>query len=220
MAIFGLCGVKLLFIYNIFATLFYLYHEFVSARKGRFLLIYLSPMIEILFHSGLASILLGADYGFMVYTIALIPVAFYLPYTMPQYSKNIKLPLLSSCLIVIHYIVFSIITFLRPPLFTMPISRFIQIFLFCLNNMIAVALLLGFSILFMIEIDYMQTQLEKENQSLGKIANFDSLTHLLNRHSMNSYMSKVWDKALNGKETFSLIMADLDEFKKRCCGHR
>lgn len=49
---------------------------------------------------------------------------------------------------------------------------------------------------------------------LEKYANYDTLTHLLNRKSMDGYLRAAHQKARNGKNPFCLMMVDIDDFKK------
>ena len=51
-------------------------------------------------------------------------------------------------------------------------------------------------------------------EELEKYANFDTLTHLMNRRSMNNYLQEAYRQANTGKSSFCLIMADIDNFKK------
>ena len=48
---------------------------------------------------------------------------------------------------------------------------------------------------------------------LEKYANYDTLTHLLNRKSMDGYLRDTMRKAQKEKSTFCIIMADIDDFK-------
>ena len=51
-------------------------------------------------------------------------------------------------------------------------------------------------------------------EELEKYVNFDTLTHLLNRRSMDNYLRAAYSKAKTGKSTFCLMMLDIDDFKK------
>ena len=48
---------------------------------------------------------------------------------------------------------------------------------------------------------------------LEKYANYDTLTHLLNRRTMDSLLKKVIKQSQKEKSTFCIIMADIDDFK-------
>ncbi|SDB41395.1 diguanylate cyclase (GGDEF) domain-containing protein [Pseudobutyrivibrio sp. YE44] len=51
-------------------------------------------------------------------------------------------------------------------------------------------------------------------EELEKYAKYDTLTHLLNRKSMDSYLRDACRHADKGRQPFCLIMADIDDFKK------
>ena len=51
-------------------------------------------------------------------------------------------------------------------------------------------------------------------EELEKYANYNTLTHLLTRRSMNNYLQEAYRQANTGKSSFCLLMADIDDFKK------
>lgn len=51
-------------------------------------------------------------------------------------------------------------------------------------------------------------------EELEKYVNYDTLTHLLNRRSMNGYLENAYKKAKMQRIPFSLLLMDIDEFKK------
>ena len=51
-------------------------------------------------------------------------------------------------------------------------------------------------------------------EELEKYVNYDTLTHLLNRRSMDNYLRAAYRQAQTGKATFCLMMMDIDDFKK------
>lgn len=211
---FAICGIMSLCWYNVFITLFYLYHCFVSLKKKQYGFIYISSVVEILFHSCVASILLGWDWGFMFYTIALVPVSFYLSYTMKNRLRNIGMPILTSTIVTVCYMVMLAISRKVPPVLMQCSNGKEASYFYYFNTMVAFVMLFLFSILFSLEIRYMQKQLEQENSELEEIARFDPLTHLLNRRSMHDELHRAMNAADKGQENFCLIMADIDDFKK------
>ena len=51
-------------------------------------------------------------------------------------------------------------------------------------------------------------------EELEKYVNYDTLTHLLNRRSMDNYLQAAKRHAETGKTTFCLMLMDIDDFKK------
>lgn len=211
---FAICGYVPLSIYNLAVTLFYIYHCFVSLKKKRYVFIYVSSVIEILFHSSMVSILLGWDWGFMFYTIALVPVAFYLSYTLISRIRNIAIPAITSIVVAICYLMVMMTCDNMPPIIENAVSQGAERYFYYFNTMIMFAMLFLFSILFALEIRYMQKRMEQENLELEELAMFDPLTHLMNRRSMNNALHQAVSEAAAERKPFCLIMADIDDFKK------
>lgn len=212
---FGKYSVEPLFYYNIGATIFYLYHVVVTISKERYVLFYISSFVEIIFHAAMAVILLGWDWGFMTYTIALIPVAYYLTYTMPQFKDRISIPVISSVSVVVSYVLVRAFCGRVEPFYpTQHLPNNMQISFYYFNTIITFALMVVFCTLFATEIRYMQRQLELENRRLGELANFDPLTHLMNRRSMNVQLQSAHDVALSVGQMFCVMLVDIDDFKK------
>ena len=51
-------------------------------------------------------------------------------------------------------------------------------------------------------------------EELEKYVNYDTLTHLLNRRSMDNYLQNAHKQATTGQSMFCLLMMDIDDFKK------
>lgn len=203
-----------LFIYNVVITVFYCVLSWIIGKKERYASVFISAFIEILLHSVLASLMLGWDWGFMLYTIALIPLAFYLTYTLPYFKKSVSAPITISVIVCMVYVAVIIITNRMEPLYSYSVNLDAVSGFYYYNTMLTFALILACSILFAIEIRYMQHNLEKENQDLEQLANYDPLTHLLNRRSMTTHLRQAMEQATGINEIFCLIMADIDNFKK------
>ena len=51
-------------------------------------------------------------------------------------------------------------------------------------------------------------------EELERFVNYDTLTHLLNRRSMDGYLKAAYKRADAGKSSFCLLIMDIDDFKK------
>ena len=51
-------------------------------------------------------------------------------------------------------------------------------------------------------------------EELERYFNYDTLTHLLNRRSLDSYLEESYNNAKSGKSTFCLLLLDIDNFKR------
>ena len=203
-----------LYLYNMAVTLFYTCLSVFVVNREQYVFMYISAAVEILFHSSMASILLGWDWGFMLYTITLIPVAFYLTYTLPQFKKKVSVPSVVSIIVSVAFVLIRAVCDRIDPMYTGAVPEHAHTSFYLVNSVIALDMQIIFSVLFALEIRYMQYQLEKENRMLGKIANYDPLTHLLNRRSMSEHMKDAYALAETDKQPFCLVLADIDDFKR------
>lgn len=203
-----------LFWYNFAITLFYLYQGIVSIRKEQYIFMYVRTIIEILFYAVWASLLLGWDWGFAMYTMSLIPASFYLTYTLSHFKRHLLIPIGTSMMVAVSFILVRTLCQISEPIYQGYYPEILQVIFYYLNIVIALVMLVVFSSLFALEIDYMQKQLELENHHLEQLANYDPLTRLLNRRSMNKNLQAVQQEALQQGKPFCLLLVDIDNFKK------
>ncbi len=200
--------------YNIVITVFYVAIGVVLTKLEHYTSIFIAALIEILFHSILATVMLGWGWGFMLYTIGLIPMIFYLTYTLAYFKGNIAIPMLTSAVVMVCYYVMRIVMHNIQHTYPTDGIEYMENIFYFFNTTLTFLLLYTCSVLFAIEVRYMRKSLEQENRNLGEIANYDPLTHLLNRRSMNEHMKQAMEDANAGERTFCLIIGDIDNFKK------
>ena len=186
----------------------------LTGNTERYTCVFTSAFVEILLHSVLASILLGWDWGFMIYTVALVPTAFYICFTITFFKRSVIIPAAASMIVSVVYFIVCVIMGSIDPVLAGEYSDKAVHFVYYFNNILTFAFLWTVSVLFSIEIRFMEKSLESENHSLAHLAKYDPLTHLLNRRSVNTFLHKAHDEAVLSKEPFCLIMADIDDFKK------
>lgn len=203
-----------IYYYNIGATVFYLYMAFRLVRQEKYIEIFIGSLIEIVFHSVMVTLLLGWQWGYMNYIIALLPVAFYLSLTLPKLHMHILSPIITGISVCAVFVATRIACLYVTPVYTDIASELFINTVYCLNSATGFGAILFFSILFSIEIRQMQRKLMKENEKLDMIASHDPLTGLLNRRSMLQHLNKVMNTAQSNGSPFSLVMADIDDFKK------
>lgn len=203
-----------IYFYNTLATILYLHMAIVLVPQEKYIQIFICAVTEIIVHSIMFTLLLGWQWGYMNYMIALVPVSFYLSLTLPQMRRHLLSPIVSGAMICICFITTKLICTSITPMYENIASTGFMTAGYCLNSATSFAIILFFSILFSIEIRQMQRDLMHENETLDEIANHDPLTKLLNRRSMEFHLNKVMDVAKKTGAQFSLIMADIDDFKK------
>lgn len=210
--IFFIMNIKTLLYYNVFVTFFYIVIGIIFIKTERYTVLFVAALIEILFHSILATVLLGWSFGFMLYNIALIPVIFYLTYTLSYFKDNVWIPMMISAVVVICYYFMKLIMNVVPHVYNTDDILYMENVCYYYNTALTFIFLYVCSVLFSIEVRYMKRSLEQENYNLGVMANYDPLTHLLNRRSMNVHLKKALENA--EEQEFCLIMADIDNFKQ------
>ena len=203
-----------IYYYNVLAVILYLYMAKVYVPREKYLNIFIITICEVLFHSVFFSILLGWSWGYMTYVIALVPISFYLSLTLPEVRRQILSPFIGGLIIYFFYMATRIICDTHSPIYTNVASDNYITTGFCLNSAAVFCIVIFFSVLFSIEIRQMQHHLLHENETLDKIASHDPLTKLLNRRSMEVHLNHVMEVAKKTGSQFSLIMADIDDFKK------
>lgn len=199
---------------SILSVLFYLYFTFAIVRKNQYFLIYLSAVLEVSLYSAISTILLGQVWGFMFYTVALVPVVFYLAYTLPGLEKYRWLPEISTAGVAVLYIGIDLYSDTHAPIYAENISGKLVRFFHYFDIGIAFLLLLLFSWLFAYEVQRMQNDLQRENRHLEKISRIDPLTLLLNRRGCDMYFKSWMLRAESEGMIFSVVMADVDDFKQ------
>lgn len=200
---------------NVMTTLLYAVGGYILASNEKYRAMFIISFFEIEINSAISSILLGSGYDFMVYTLSLIPGAFYMAHTWPAESKNkygySYIPIVSTLIIGMMYVVVEFLYSVVPPFFVVNTPN-VKSVLHYFNIFIAVLLLLTFSMLFAFEVRYILNLVNDENSRLGEIASKDPLTKALNRRSLTDIINR--EIADNVKSNFGLIILDIDDFKK------
>ncbi len=203
-----------MYYFNSFSTVLYLYMAFILVRKELYSRVYLISLSEVLVQSIFATFIVGWNWGYMGFVIALIPITFYISLSLPALHKHPFAPLAICSLICILYIITKVISSQYPPLYQDIAPESFVLFCYCLNMLITFSLILVFSVLFTMEVRQMQRKLMQEYKTLDEIASHDPLTKLLNRRSMEQHLEHVMEVAKKTGSQFGLIMCDIDDFKK------
>ena len=103
MVIFFTIGILPLALYNVGAVIFYLTMIYTIGKIRRFFLVFIAVFIEIMLHSALVTFFIGWNCGFMSYTVSLIPLAFYITYTIAYLKDRIYVPVIISVVVFLVY---------------------------------------------------------------------------------------------------------------------
>lgn len=94
------------------------------------------------------------------------------------------------------------------------ISSICMKLIYSLNLLSGFLLLFLFMFLFVDQVLHTETSLRKENKRLENVANYDPLTKLLNRRTFDQYYDKALINLKENGQDFTIMMVDIDNFKK------
>lgn len=201
---------------NFLVTIFYTLLALILAPKEKYKTMFIVAFVEVETNAVISSIMLGGEFGFMIYTLPLIPGAFYLAHTWPSEVKNkyniSLIPSISTLIVGIMYVIVDIVNHNVPVWYSGDSVDKIRPVFHYFNILIAIFLLLAFALLFALEVRYIQKLLNDENSRLGEIAARDPLTKAFNRRALNNLISA--EIAREENLNFGLIILDIDDFKK------
>lgn len=200
-------------IYNIFIFIMYFWLSKKLSENKSLLNIYYIYIAEILVHSTIATICIGWQFAFMYYLIGLIPVSFYLTFSVSVFKRRLFYPFFTSALVLIDFFCVRIYSLNFAPLYPNTRTAY-MVTLSTINYLIGFGCTFLFSALFAIEVNSMQLMMESEQEKLEDQASYDPLTHFLNRRTMDERLTSAHRNAIINNVNYSLIMCDIDHFKQ------
>ena len=206
--IFGTIGSVPMTIYNTCSVAGYLMC-LPLIRRNALSWVFAYICVEVPLHSFLAIYVAGWDYGFAMYLIAIVPVGFDMSFALKNPMRGIRISMIFGLFSFVTFISCRMFSYYNVPLYSVDNEFFVQTVYF-FNMLCTFLLLLVYSFIFASEINIAQTVLKKKNSELANLASKDTLTGFYNRRKMHEYLVY----AAGGNETFSLIMSDIDNFKK------
>ena len=209
LVIFAVFQIMPLFYFNIFSVLTYAVCFWLMwGEREHYLAIYFITYIEVILHSFAATICLGWQFGFAQYIIAIIPVGFYICYTLDIKRKKFTIATLSAVFSAVAFLACKFLSFFGEPLVEID-NIALELSLYVFNSLCAFVFLIIFSLIFVFEMKLSSSQLKHQNAILDKLASTDPLTGLYNRRSMDIFLNQ----AVESASSFALIMCDIDNFK-------
>lgn len=206
--LFILTDVPVLMYFNIGSSVLYL-SGMLFIRNNRSTVVWMMlNTAEIIVHGLLCSLILGFGYMFSLYSLAIIPVTFF----MSVLDPSIKHPfIISSALALLNVMIMiassdissvKVSEFKFPDLFIASIAR--------LNIILATIILISFSVMFIGKINYDLKVLKDRNDTLDRLANYDQLTGLRNRN----HIREIFEQYIKSTDPYCVILGDIDDFKR------
>ncbi len=196
-----------LFIFNICSVIFYI--VLVQTTKKKY---YLPTLIlaymEIVINTAFSTVLIGNQFGFQLYVLAIIPISFYIIYMMNTGGRLIQ-PIVISLISFFVFFASQMYNLYQPPIYQ-HIGTTAKGLLYLYNSLIVFIMLVLFSLFFIIQIRESLTKIERQNRELTEVANVDPLTGLLNRRKFTKNINALVEQ----KKSFCVLLSDIDDFKK------
>ncbi len=209
--IYHLMNVWQLSLYNIIVTAFYSYC-FNEVKEGKILKGYLLTFLEINVQMIFSVFIVGWDLGFYTYVIGLIPLYYYLNMFVGGEDDHTFRPLAWSLINVVLFFITYVLSRAFTPMVKLSSVQTSIGFLF--NVFFAFQLIIWMSHFFVLIYRKSIVNLEDKNASLDIEASEDPLTKLYNRRTMEASLEKAMEEAKRKGAFFSLVMGDIDFFKK------
>lgn len=187
-------------VFSITTYAFLLKLIFDSAASFRIIILLLQA--EVMVYTSACVYILGWGYGFELLFFALLLTVFFAPSIYKMLSH--VLILISGVLFIFWYLV----------LVDAPVDASYsdqKEILFMINVMIVTIFSIVLSYLLEISNKLFYNNMFEAKESMKTQANYDPLTKLLNRNSMESFFK---DKIFGKNQKFALIICDIDNFKK------
>lgn len=159
------------------------------------------------FYMCVATISLGYDYGFFLYTMSLIPIIFVSKYIAYAIGNKSPHPVFISIMIALASIICALYTVVFEPIYVIN------------KNLAGVFMVINAVSVFGFIITYSRMMVEMvidSQEKLKKMAHLDRLTSLYNRHFMIDYLEKN-ESEFGSKNSVNasawIAMIDIDDFK-------
>lgn len=199
-----------MFYFNIGSISIYIICMFLI--KNHLSMIFYIGYIEIILHSFVSVILIGNNFGFSIYFIAMVPMSYHLLYTTKA-KYYIRKASILSFISFFMYALCYIISNIEAPIYNKESLTQQRPYIYIINMFIAFTALTLFSILFLIETENAYRHLVDKNRELDNLASTDPLTGLHNRRTMTEHVKHMYDDYRITNKPFSLIICDIDNFK-------
>ena len=197
-------NVTYMIILNSISILFYVI--LILVHKNKVSLFSFAVFFEIIIHLIIATLTFGIEAGFQNWCFGLACCFF-----LPTYSKNNNKRVIQSFLYAITFIVVYFILVFIIQIYDVrligPISSRIANQLFIFNGSMSFISIIAFTTLY-------SSSSTKRYDELIKVANYDELTALYNRHALYEISSSIIQNANNTNKSYSVAIIDIDFFKK------
>lgn len=204
---FTLFGMNPMSMVNILSVLIYFLCYF-SAKKKKYDMAYYLCFGEVVGYYVAATYIFGLGYGFNLYLIGLLAASYFASYIFSTEKKQIAI-IRFLAIILAAFLVSVLISSFHDPILGTD-RGFSYELINWLNFVTCACALVLFSATFMSRINVLENRLKSQNIEFKKMSMRDALTGLVNRRYLRNKYTELDAK----EEVYSVIIADIDDFKK------
>ena len=209
--LFHIMGVWQLSLYNIIVTAYYSYC-YTVVRDGKVRQGYILTFIEIVVQMIFSTLIVGWDVGFYAYVIALIPLYYYINMFLGRGSDHPFTPFLWAMITFGLFLGTFILNLFVSPVVSLSHPQSVTVFVF--NTFFAFQLIIWMSHFLVLGYKKSLNAMAERNATLDVEAGQDPLTKLYNRRTMEESLDHALEAAKKDGTIFSLVMGDIDFFKR------
>lgn len=165
---------------------------------------------EIIIHSFVATVCVGWQFGFPQYIIGLIPFGYYMCATLLEGRRRYIIATSLGLIAALSFVACRSLALFAGSLFPMEFPVIVELLIYIFNSICNFVFLFMVTVIFVWDMQRITLQLRSQNVALDNMASVDPLTGLYNRRSMQDF----FDQVMKAEEDFSLIMCDIDNFKR------
>lgn len=162
-------------------------------------------------------ILFGWKYNFNMYSFMMVPLCILTCIAPGEKEYNIKYPIVLFLLTqgsLLLFRIYMIMSKMEPIIVldkeTANIYNIEGIIIYAISTMASFVPIFGF----LLDLNEAYKRIEVHSYRLKYKATHDPLTQLINRRSINEKLDEAYADYYDNKEVFSIIMVDIDDFKK------
>lgn len=210
---FFMTEIYILSLYNICSAIYYISSGTKIKHNSDFYKLFVTTYIEVTTFAVLSTVLIGWNYGFMLYVIVLSPVSFFMTYALPGQKRSLSTPALFSMISLLVFITTRIHWESRGIIIAGTATDKMITLTYNLNCIISFFAVIILSVFFSQEIRLREKELEKRNSQLSDISSVDPLTGLYNRRSMDKFLDEAVALVKENGQLFTVTIGDIDNFK-------
>lgn len=199
--------------FNVFSVLVFIALGVTALYSKNLVAHFMICFGEVLANVVISSILCGMECGYPLILLANLPLIFYSVHMLYRRGKNDDRIALIDCSVVIflYYLIWLLDCAEIGRRYYLGSN--LEHVLYLINLTCTLVVLMGFLIIFVAKVNGEREALTQEKEMIENSANYDTLTGLLNRRSLDKYFEQSIGGVSAYESDFCILMCDIDNFK-------